>query len=184
MILIPDLMPFKFDLKKAIEKLVEWTAKLKLGAVILAPSSKAAAQWSEVATLAEGSHNVENLVEELQTGKTYGPAVFANRYDGIDLPGDSCRLLVMSGLPSGTSSYELFRASALYGGVSITRMLAQRIEQGIGRGARGAGDHCVVLLAGADIAAWIAKNANFRFLTNATRAQLEMGSEISKEVKT
>lgn len=89
----------------------------------------------------------------------------------------------MNGLPAGTSDYELFRASALYGGATITRMLAQRIEQGIGRGARGSGDHCVVLLAGADLAAWIAKEANSRFLTSATRAQLEMGTEITREVQ-
>src|SRR5260363_435765 len=57
------------------------------------------------------------------------PVVFVNRYDGIDLPGNSCRLLIMSGLPAGTSNYELFRASALFGGATITRMLAQRIEQ-------------------------------------------------------
>lgn len=41
----------------------------------------------------------------------------------------------------------------------------------------------MILLVGADLAAWIAKTANFRFLTSATKAQLEMGSEISKEVK-
>lgn len=183
MILIPDLMPFKFDAQGAIKTLAAWTAKQNLGAAILVPSDKAAAQWSEVGRVAKGSQEVEKLVEELQARKTSGPAVFANRYDGIDLPGDSCRLLIMSGLPSGTSNYEIFRASALYGGATITRMLAQRIEQGIGRGARGSGDHCVVLLAGADLAAWIAKDTNFRFLTSATRAQLEMGSEISKEVK-
>ena len=62
-------------------------------------------------------------------------------------------------------------------------MLAQRIEQGIGRGARGAGDHCVVLLIGRDLAAWVAKDANYRFLTDATKAQLEMGAEVSKEVR-
>jgi Holliday junction resolvase len=183
MILIPDLMPFSFDMQAAMAKLVEWTSNQKLGAVILVSSDKAAAQWSGVATVAAGSPEVEKLVAELQSRITSGPVVFANRYDGIDLPGDSCRLLVMSGLPAGTSNYELFRASALYGGATITRMLAQRIEQGIGRGARGAGDHCVVLLAGSDLAAWIAKDANFRFLTSATRAQLEMGTEISKEVK-
>jgi replicative superfamily II helicase len=183
MILIPDLMPFQFDVREAIKELAVWTSKQNLGAVILVPSDKTAALWSDVATIAQGSKEVELLVEDLQARRTSGPAVFANRYDGIDLPGDSCRLLVMSGLPRGTSSYELFRASALYGGASITRMLAQRIEQGMGRGSRGSGDHCVVLLAGADLAAWIAKDTNFRFLTSATRAQLEMGSEISKEVK-
>lgn len=182
MILMPDLMPFKFDVPDAIKKLILWTSKQKFGAVVLVSSDKAAAKWNDVATVAKGSVAVEKLVEDLQERVTSGPAVFANRYDGIDLPGDSCRLLVMSGLPAGTSNYELFRASALYGGVTITRMLAQRIEQGIGRGARGAGDHCVVLLAGSDLAGWIAKDANFKFLTSATRAQLEMGAEISKEV--
>ncbi|MFC6648314.1 hypothetical protein [Paenibacillus rhizoplanae] len=62
-------------------------------------------------------------------------------------------------------------------------MIAQRIEQGIGRGSRGAGDHCVVLLIGNDISAWVAKEANFRFLTSATKAQLDMGIEMSKEVE-
>ncbi|MCM0084518.1 hypothetical protein L4X63_23355 [Geomonas sp. Red32] len=182
MILIPDLMPFTVDVIECVERLVSWTVKQNFGAVILVPSDKAATQWAGVATVAKGSKDVEALVTALQERKTFGPAVFANRYDGIDLPGDSCRLLIMNSLPAGTSDYELFRASALYGGTSITRMLAQRIEQGIGRGARGSGDHCVVLFAGADLAAWIAKDANFRFLTSATRAQLEMGSEISKEV--
>ena len=92
-------------------------------------------------------------------------------------------ITVMEALPTGSSDYERFRAGALYGESTITRMLAQRIEQGIGRGARGAGDYCVVLLVGPDLAAWVAKDANFRFLTNATRAQLEMGADVSKEVQ-
>ena len=183
MILIPDLMPFPFEVQPAIESLVAWTSRKNLGAVILVPSNRAAEEWSENASVAEGSAEVERFVGELQAGTSFGPMVFANRYDGIDLPGDSCRLLVLYGLPKGTSDYELFKASALYGGNTITRMLAQRIEQGIGRGARGSGDHCVVLLAGTDLAAWIAKDANFRFLTSATRAQLEIGAEISREVK-
>ena len=185
MILIPSLMPFRFDAREAVEKLAKWTAtKRNAGAVILVPSDKSAAgSWGEVGTVAKGSSEVEQLVADLQTGTTFGPAVFSNRYDGIDLPGNSCRLLVMDGLPMGTSDYERFRASTLYGGTTITRMLAQRIEQGIGRGARGAGDYCVVLLVGNALAAWIAKDANYRFLTDATRAQLEMGAEVSKEVK-
>ena len=184
MILIPSLMPFGFKVRESVEKLAQWTtAKRKGGAVILAPSDKTAATWHKTGKVAKGSSEVERLVVELQSGATLGPVVFANRYDGIDLPGHSCRLLVMDGLPIGTSDYERYRASALYGGVTITRMVAQRIEQGIGRGGRGAGDYCVVLLVGNALAAWVAKDANYRFLTDATRAQLEMGAEISKEVK-
>jgi hypothetical protein len=40
-----------------------------------------------------------------------------------------------------------------------------------------------VLLAGSNLAAWIAKDANFKLLTSATRAQVDMGSTVSKEVK-
>ncbi|WP_026067653.1 DEAD/DEAH box helicase [Pusillimonas noertemannii] len=184
MILIPDLMPFKFQVPVATKKLLEWTANTReLGAVVLVPSNRAAENWEDSATFAEGSDQVEAEVESLQARRSNGPFVFANRYDGIDLPGDSCRLLVMEGLPSGASDYELLRAATLYGGVTINRMLAQRIEQGIGRGGRGSGDHCVVVLVGSDLAGWIAKDANFRLLTSATRAQLDMGSTVSKEVK-
>lgn len=184
MILIPELMSFEYK-KEYSETITKWVAEAKnVGSVVLVSSDKFAEAWKDIATVAKGSREVEKLVSELQEESTRGPVVFANRYDGIDLPGDSCRLLLMSGLPSGTSNYELFRASTLYGGTTITRMLAQRIEQGIGRGARGSGDHCVVLLVGKDISAWVAKETNFRFLTSATRAQLDMGIEISKEINT
>lgn len=183
MILIPELMSFEFN-QELSKRILKWGVdKKNVGAVVLVSSDETAKKWSDVATVAKGSKEVEELVNQLQKEKTRGPIVFANRYDGIDLPGDSCRILLINGLPSGTSNYELFRASALYGGTTITRMLAQRIEQGMGRGARGAGDHCVVLLVGKDISSWVSKDANFRFLTSATKAQLEMGIEISKEVE-
>jgi len=182
MILIPDFMKFKMNVNEAIFKILDWTSKNNLGSIILVSSDNAATKWSDVATVASGSEEVEKYVNDLQQRISNGPIVFANRYDGIDLPGDSCRLLVMNGLPTGTSTYELFRASVLYGSDTITRMLAQRIEQGIGRGARGSGDHCVVILTGSDISSWISKNNNYQFLTNPTRAQLKMGSEISKEI--
>lgn len=183
MILIPHLMPFQMDPIKATKDLVQMVARKELGSVVLVPSDHATKDWSDVAKVATGSTEAEQLIGDLQARRTSGPAVFAGRYDGIDLPNDACRLLVMSGLPAGTSAYELFRASALYGGTTLTRMLAQRVEQGIGRGARGAGDFCVIVLLGADLAAWISKEANFRFLTSATKAQLEMGAEVSKEVE-
>ena len=182
MILIPELMPFHFEGRSWVKDLLKDEAKNNRGAVVLVPSGEAAKEWIDVAELPTDTKDVERVVAALQEGTSFGPVVFASRYDGIDLPGDSCRLLVMEDLPMGTSDYEIFRAGALYGGTTITRMLAQRIEQGIGRGARGSGDHCVVLLIGGSLATWIARKANFRFLTSATRAQLEMGEDVSKAI--
>lgn len=184
MILTPDLMHFAFNVRDMNADLLKWTAnEKKLGAVLLTPSDKKAASWNDVGMVATGSAQVEKCVRDLQTRSTNGPIVFSNRYDGIDLPNDACRLLCMIGLPSGTSNYELFRSSALYGGHTITRMLAQRIEQGIGRGARGAGDHCAVVLSGSDLSAWLAKDANFKFLTSATRAQIKIGNLVTEAIE-
>jgi hypothetical protein len=62
MILIPELMPFKFDVRDAIEKLLEWVRKMRLGSVVLVPSNKAAEQWAGMGEIAEGPTEVEALV--------------------------------------------------------------------------------------------------------------------------
>lgn len=184
MILCPDIMPFSMNTRTAVENLAQELSSSNKGVVFLTPSGKVAKEWEGIGALAESSLEVQKIVKRLQDGASFGPYVLANRYDGIDLPGDSCRMLVLSGLPTGTSEYEKYRATAVYGGASFNRMLAQRIEQGIGRGARGAGDHCVVLIVGTALASWVGKEANFNFLTSATQAQLTIGTEISKAVKT
>ncbi len=180
MILIPELMPFKIDITDAVVQLARKVAATSTGVAVLVPSTKAMDRWKAVGKAPEKPAEVDRLVAEMQEGREFGPVVLANRYDGIDLPGDACRFLVLDGLPKGTSDYELFRASALYGGSSINSALAQRIEQGIGRGARGAGDYCVVMLLGHDLVGWISRDANFKFLTSSTHAQLDMGMEVSR----
>ena len=181
MILVPELMPFKINVTEYVKK-VATSVAAKKGVVILVPSGPATQTWQDIAKVPASSAEVDTAIAALQDGTSHGPVVLANRYDGIDLQGDTCRLLILSGLPKGTSDYELFRASAFLGRHSIDSALAQRIEQGIGRGARGAGDYCVVILLGKELVSWVSREANFRFLTASTRAQLDMGTEISKAV--
>ncbi|MBZ3640558.1 DEAD/DEAH box helicase [Enterococcus casseliflavus] len=183
MILIPDLMNFEFNNLEDSSTLLKWVSENNCGSIVLAPSDKKAEKWDDYAQIVKGSVEVEKVVSSLQQRTSSGPFVFSNRYDGIDLPGDSCRLLVMDGLPMGTSSYELYRATALMGGEAMSRMMAQRIEQGLGRGARGSSDYCAIILVGSDLTSWIGKNSNFSFFTHATKAQIEMGISISEEVK-
>lgn len=184
MILSPQLMNFKEDIKDIVKKISQWTAvNKKLGVVILTPSQKISSEWKdEVFIVASNSSDVEKDVKLLQEKECTGPFVFANRYDGIDLPGDSCRLLIMDGLPIGTSTYEMFLTSSLFAGDRIDRLLAQRIEQGIGRGARGAGDHCVVILMGKQLSSWIGKSDHLGILTEPTSAQILIGTDISEAI--
>jgi hypothetical protein len=181
MILAPELMSPMENMQQILQNLAKWMADVqKEGTVILTSSNEAAKSWQDVATFADSTEKVAIYVKELQDGKSRGPFVFANRYDGIDLPGSSCRLLIISGLPFGTSEYEQYRANTFAGASELSSALAQRIEQGMGRGARGAGDYCIVILTGKDIAAWLGRYE--QFLTKSTRAQFQMGQEISKNI--
>ena len=181
MILAPSLTKIsnRDDLKLA-RKLAHATAK-QVGAVVLVPSERAAERWKGSGTLVMGS-KVEAAIESLVAGTDRGPFIFANRYDGIDLVGDACRLLIIDGLPKGANTYEIYRAEVLQASSSLNISLAQKIEQGMGRATRGAGDYCVVLLVGPDLISWITRSDSLSLMTPSTRAQVLMGHEISKSI--
>lgn len=183
MILAAELMPMSDgDSMNIAVRLARDIAKTA-GVVILVPSIQLANNWEGIATKAVGE-DVSLRIDALRNGKEKGPIVFPNRYDGIDLPSDSCRLLIVSGLPQGSNLYDLFRAAILEGSESLDSALAQRVEQGMGRGTRGSGDHCVVLLIGSDLVGWVSRKANLRLLTNTTQAQIIVGKDISTRIET
>jgi replicative superfamily II helicase len=185
MILAPELMPFNIDdIPKMLEDIVKFAVtEHDASTVILAPSDFAAKQWVDVAQYANITNKVTDYVSQLVKGESRGPFVFANRYDGIDLPGAACRILILSDLPRGSSEYDHYRANTFAGGVELISAVAQRIEQGVGRGARGAGDYCVVIVTGKILTSWLGRSNHLRFLTKSTRAQFEMGIEVSKSIK-
>lgn len=184
MILVPELMPFDIDdLRSMLKKMATWAAKeRKVGTVILVSSGVKADPWHNTAKFADSTEMVATCVKQLQDKESCGPFIFANRYDGIDLPDSSCRLLILDGLPRGSSEYDRYRINIFGDGDELMATAAQKIEQGMGRGARGAGDYCVVVLTGKDLTAWFARSSNLKFLTQSTRAQFEMGMEISKSI--
>jgi replicative superfamily II helicase len=182
MILVPELMKLGgAAITPMVKGISTWLAQHKKGVAILAPSGPMAKTWTDVATYPETTKAVTERVAEMQSGSFFGPIVLANRYDGIDLAGDACRLLVMDNLPQGSSNYDVFRMSVVADS-AVASLLAQRIEQGIGRGTRGGGDHCVVMLVGSKLVAWIGRKNNLAHLTTSTRVQLKMGQEVSEAV--
>ena len=183
MILVPELMGLRFkDLPATIKGFAKSAVKSGYSCVALVPSGYAAKKWEDVAAYPASSQAVEDALRELLDRKSLGPVVLANRYDGIDLPDDACRLLILMGLPRAVAEYETHRANSFAGATAINRAIAQKIEQGMGRAARGPGDYCVVIVSGRDLVAWLGKEANLKFLTTSTRAELEMGMVISKSV--
>ena len=184
MILVPALMKLVgVPILPMVKGLAKQISSTKQGVVILSPSGSVAKLWEDIAGYAEGAKAVSEAVAGIQSGKTYGPLVLANRYDGMDLAGNACRLLIMDSLPQGTTHYDVFRMNTV-ADAAVNSLLAQRIEQGIGRGTRGGADYCVVVLVGPKLVGWIGRRKNLDFLTASTRVQLKMGQEVSEAVTT
>ena len=182
MILVPGLMKLTgVPIDSVVKDIAVRIAKQQAGVAILVPSGETAKRWEDIAQYPSATDAVAASIKDMQDGKSFGPVVLANRYDGIDLAGNSCRLLVMNGLPQGTSDYDMYRMNVMANS-SVNVLLAQRVEQGIGRGTRGGADYCVVILTGEKLVGWIGRRANLDQLTASTRAQLRMGQEVSEEV--
>ena len=172
----------KEQLRKALVNKMLSLAKNKNGVVVLEPSFATAEQWQQLGMKVVKGGEVEETVNELKRQSIDTPIVFTNRYNGIDLPGNSCRMLVISGIPKGMSDYQKLMSRILAHSKVYARSIAQSIEQAIGRGTRGSGDYCVVALVGLDLCEWVKDNRHAMFLTPTTRAQIECGQNIMKEI--
>jgi hypothetical protein len=123
------------------------------------------------------------VVQRLKRGEQIGVVVLVNKYDGVDLPKDACRLLVIDGVPFPLAPSEAREASALAGTATFAARQVQKIEQGMGRGIRDAEDHCAVLLMGADLAMTL-KNPKYRDLYSpATRAQIGLSQDVAVQLQ-
>lgn len=183
MILVPGLMKLGgAAIQPMVKNFATKLAEGKRGVVILSPSGTAAKEWTDIAEYAETTKTVSAKVAAMQAGEAYGPLVLASRYDGIDLAGNACRFLVMDNLPQGTTNYDVFRMNVV-ADAAVNSLLAQKIEQGIGRGTRGGADYCVIILVGSKLVGWIGRKKNLDFLTASTRVQLKLGQEVSEAVK-
>jgi len=159
------------------------SAQDRINAVVLVPSDKRAALWKSYADLICHVGDLKDVVADLKAGKWLGVVVMVNKYDGVDLPGDACRLLVIDGVPFPLSPSEAREAAGLSGTETFAARQTQKIEQGMGRGIRDAEDHCAVLLMGSELALSIRSVKARQFYSPATRAQIELSQEVASQLQ-
>lgn len=147
--------------------------------VVIVPSAARAAQWADHAALVLDKNNLADGVERLRSDPKLGLAVLVNRYDGVDLPGDACHVLVIDGLPEALDGVERLDQAQLSGSASLVARQVQRLEQGMGRAVRSNEDHCVVLLLGARLAERLHGPGARAAFSPATRAQLDLSDGIA-----
>lgn len=181
--MIIPLKDSKFIERKLLS-FMEHLADVGKGAVVLTNSFANASEWEQRGwVVPKDSASAARAVLDLRKGVMRKPVVFAHRYNGIDLPKDACRILLLDGIPKGSSSYDKLEASMLAASKMYARSTAQMVEQAIGRGTRGSGDYCVTVLADCDLINWVEDKKHQQFFSLPVRAQLECGISIIQEAE-
>lgn len=150
--------------------------------VVLVPSYRHAAMWDEYTERIVGADDIAQVVELLKDGHV-GLVVFVNKYDGVDLPGNACRVLVIDGIPEAITNSDRREAEILGGSDFLAQHKLQIIEQGMGRGVRSTEDYCVVLLMGTSLSKVLARPEMRERLSPATRTQLKLSMAIAEQIE-
>lgn len=175
------------EVKKFVKKLLIQTIPQR--ALILTPSDKSAQSFRDWINTDLRSFKVFNArqIEESKmpfTEATKAIAVVSNRYDGIDLPEDDCRLLIVGNRPMGMNLQERYLSSKLGATMLSAERSRTRIIQALGRCTRSATDFAVVCILGEKLADELTlKECSSQFDTQ-LQADLKYGHEQSKTVDT
>lgn len=161
------------DIKTEVEKIAD-----KYNVVILVPSFARAKFWDEDGNQTASKDNIEQIIDMLKKGEHIGKIILVNRYDGIDLPGDCCRLLVIDGLPPLNSIKARYIQSIDSNSTILLREQIQRIEQGMGRGVRSNNDECCIILMGNELSNVLLRNKGIDYFSVATRCQYDLSKQL------
>ncbi len=162
------------------EKVME-TAK-EYNVLVIVPSRERAHFWDQTGENTVTKDNIEETVSTIRR-RNNGLVVFVNRYDGIDLPNDACRMLVIDGLPPLRSEYDKYIQAVDPASSILLRQQIQRIEQGMGRGVRSNIDSCCVVLMGDNLADVLVRNGGISYFSKATAKQYELSKELWRLLK-
>lgn len=150
--------------------------------VVIVPSFSRALLWSEKGGYVLSPDTISEGVNKIKSS-TNGLFIIVNRYDGIDLPDDACRVLVIDGLPNIRNMNDKYESEIAGKSERVQRELIQRIEQGMGRGVRAYNDYCLIILMGNQLTSVLYQDDGRKFFSNATKAQYELSEKICEQVE-
>jgi len=153
-----------------------------MNVVVIVPSAFRSEFWRDNADLILSAETLYEGVERLKKSHV-GLTILINKYDGIDLPGDACRLLVIDGFPDVRRLIDKVKQSILMGSERETNQIIQRVEQGMGRGVRSNDDFCVVFLTGKNLTRQLYSQGAINKLSPSTMAQLKLSDQVAEQIK-
>lgn len=179
MVIIPSLINESCDRDLVVSEFSKMTNK-KFGMVALVPNTRRANHYSNLGAICADRGNIFNVIELLKKKEFEKIVVINNRYDGIDLPDESCRILIMDSMPFFNSLSDKYEKKCRPNSEIINKKIAQKIEQGLGRGVRGEKDYCAILIIGSDLVKFMRSVTTKKHFSVQTQKQIDIGLEIAE----
>ncbi|MDN3512864.1 MAG: DEAD/DEAH box helicase family protein [Candidatus Brocadia sp.] len=183
MILIPSLIDETLDRATIVNKFGMPKPGRMFGVAALVPSFKNTLDWKACGATVATKETIDSEIEKLRNDNFGTPLVIVNRYDGIDLPDNMCRVLVFDSKPYSENLIDRCidgcRAES-----NVTTIRTMRIiEQGLGRSVRGEKDYCAIVMTGTELIKSVRVQSTRKYLSKQTQAQIELGIEIAQMAK-
>lgn len=171
LILLSSLFKEKPDIKEVAAEVLDSNKLL-----ISVPSYSKAQAWNHVGRPPKKADFSTELQDFRQ--KTSGAFILVSRIDGIDLPQDTCRVMLIDGAPSGTSLMDQYLFQHLSLSNLFSTKMAGRITQLLGRINRGRSDYGAFLVNGGDLNVWLKTERNVALLPPLIRKQVILGQTV------
>lgn len=177
MIIIPSLINDELTRNKVIDYICQYDWKY-FGVTSLVPSMEKQKDYEQLNCELLNKDNIFGNITRRQDGQYGKTLVLANRYDGIDLPDDACRIMILDSLPNFANMSDLYEERGRINCELIRRKIAQKIEQGLGRCVRGEKDYCCIFIIGPDLVKFLMSVETREYFSAQTRKQIEIGLNI------
>ena len=184
MIIFPSVIDDRLNLE-TIRNYVGTGAFGKSACTVLVPSNRAADEYNKRGCITPSKEeDIKAALAALKTDSQNAPTVFTNRYDGIDLTDDMCRVLILDSLPAFSSLSEKYEQQCRATSDMINIKIAQKIEQGLGRSVRGERDYTTIIITGAGLVKFMKSPETRKYFSDQTNMQISIGDTIAKESST
>lgn len=130
------------------------------------------------------SESIEENLDKFTKSKDPSVLLLATRYDGIDLPGDDCRFMILDGEPTAAGLQEMYMRTRLGASSQLYNRIRTRITQAMGRCTRDESDYSVVVILGDKLTKRCSTKTFTQGIHPEIQAEIEFGLENSTDYTT
>lgn len=179
MVVIPSLISDALTRTEVVNHFAKMLVRRPYGVVALAPSFAGTKDWETYGANVARPNTIDEYLNGLKAGLRDKTLVLVNRYDGVDLADEQCRILIFDSMPYSEKLLDKYFESCRPESSLIHIRLARSIEQGLGRSVRGEKDYSVIVITGTELVKFLRHTKSLAYLSDQTQKQIEIGLSAS-----